>query len=158
LTCAEFSALRGLMVRSRSSSPDDDRYVKKSNRRSNSRERERSYKYSHRDDTRYHNNRQRWKPFLDMHLLLAMQVNIFIVWLIENVWHDKEYDLLHILNLSNYAGIQLKVVRVLTNIISVRLMAINDPLGVRPLIVNMKYIVQWWIAKMSEMWYYWLTM
>ena len=45
------------MVRSRSSSPDDDRYVKKSNRRSNSRERERSYKYSHRDDARYHNNR-----------------------------------------------------------------------------------------------------
>jgi len=46
------------MVRSRSSSPDDDRYVKKSNRRSNSRERERSYKYSHRDDTQYHNNRR----------------------------------------------------------------------------------------------------
>lgn len=46
------------MVRSRSSSPDDDRYVTKSNRRSNSRERERSYKYSHRDDARYHNNRR----------------------------------------------------------------------------------------------------
>lgn len=46
------------MVRSRSSSPDDDRYVQKSNRRSNSRERERSYKYSHRDDTRYHDNRR----------------------------------------------------------------------------------------------------
>ena len=52
------STIRGLMVRSRSSSPDDDRYVKKSNRRSNSRERERSYKYSHRDDAQYHNNRR----------------------------------------------------------------------------------------------------